>query len=193
MDTVNPLVGDTLELRPLSAEALAAWAAADGEGLRRATGALFPDPPAPPPLMEDALPFMRDRLRAHPDEFGLWAWLCVLRAGGEAVGSAGFGGHPDEDGFLVLGYAIRPEFEGAGLATEAAGLLTAWGLARPGVAGVRITAAADNPASRRVAAKAGFTEVGRARDEEVGELVVLERRGPAPLPTDAGDAADTPR
>ncbi|MFC7307027.1 GNAT family N-acetyltransferase [Streptomyces monticola] len=176
MDHLTPLTGGRVEMRPLTADALTAWTAGDRPALERLTGAVFPDPPAPPPLMEDALPFMRDRMREHPDELGLWAWLCVRTANGRAVGSAGFGGHPDEDGFLVLGYAVYPDCAGAGLASEAALLLADWALGRPDVTGIRITAQVHNPASLRVAAKAGFVAVGRAQDPEAGEVVILERR-----------------
>lgn len=176
MNDLGPLIGDSVEMRPLTGDALTAWADGDREAVERLTRAVFPDPLVAPPLMDDALPFMRDRLLDNPDEVGLWSWLCVRRATGEAVGSAGFGGPPDEEGFLVLGYAIYPGFAGAGYASQAASLLREWGLSRPGVAGIRVTAPVDHPASLRVAAKAGFVPVGKAHDAEAGEVVVLEAR-----------------
>ncbi|MFC7308132.1 GNAT family N-acetyltransferase [Streptomyces monticola] len=176
MNELRPLSGSRVELRPLTADAVAAWIEGDRAAVGHLTGAVFPDPPVAPPLMDDALPFMRDRLREHPDEVGLWAWLCVLETTGEVVGSAGFGGRPDSDGLLVLGYAMYPGFAGMGYASETAALLAEWGLTQPGVRGIRVTAQTTNPASLRVAAKAGFVEVGKTDDPEVGELIVLERR-----------------
>ena len=132
--------------------------------------------------MDDALPFMRDRLREHPEEEGLWPWLSVLRETGEAVGSAGFSGLADAEGLLTLGYATYPEFGGLGYASEAAALLAGWGLARPGVEGIRATVPVAHEASLRVAAAAGLARVGTVQDPEVGEVVVLERRSSVSSP-----------
>ena len=115
---------DRLELRPLTADALDALILRDQRRLEAVTGARFPDPLLPPPLMDDALPFMRDRLRTDPGELGWWAWLIIARATREAVGSLGFGGRPDGEGIVVLGYAVYPACEGQGYATEAARTLT---------------------------------------------------------------------
>ncbi len=130
--------------------------------------------------MDDALPLMRDRLREHPEETGLWAWLCVIRATDQAVGSAGFTGLPDAERLVTLGYAIYPEFAGRGYASEAAALLAAWALGLPGVEGIRATVPVGHGASLRVAAAAGLSPVGTAHDREAGEVVVLERRSSHP-------------
>jgi RimJ/RimL family protein N-acetyltransferase len=164
-----------LTLHPLDAAALEAFVAGDTDRLEALTGATFSRPLAAPPLMADALPFMRDRLRAQPDELGLWAWLMVDEER-RAVGSAGFGGAPDEAGWLVLGYAVYPQFEGRGYAAEAAGALVAWALGRPGVAGVRATIPPGHARSLRVAEKAGLAVIGRDVDPEVGEVLVLGAR-----------------
>ena len=63
----STIATDRLELPPLSAAAVPALIAGDGEPLTALTGAVFPLPVRPPPLMEDALPFFRDRLREEPD------------------------------------------------------------------------------------------------------------------------------
>src|SRR5262245_27035409 len=72
-------------------------------------------------------------------------WLAQLRAGGAdswtlgfgvllletdaIIGSAGFKGPPDADGMVEIAYGIDPEFQGRGLATEAASELEAIALA----------------------------------------------------------------
>ncbi|GAA4964617.1 GNAT family N-acetyltransferase [Kineococcus glutinatus] len=169
------LSGELLDLHPLGADALAAWVDGDAAALTALTGAVFPDPAVAPPLMDDALPFVRDRLRGHPAELGWWAWLCVDRAGGEVVGSAGFAGPPGADGAVVLGYATYPRHAGRGAASEAADLLAGWALRQPGVRVVRVTVPVDHVASLRVAARAGFTRTGTGTDPEAGEVAVLER------------------
>lgn len=61
------LATERLELQPLSPDSLDAFVAGDVDRLRALTGAAFPVPLVPPPLMDDVLAFFRDRLRAHPD------------------------------------------------------------------------------------------------------------------------------
>ena len=162
---------------PLTADALDALIRRDRARLETLTGARFADPLLPPPLMDDALPFLRDRLRAEPEELlGWWAWLMVTRSAREAVGSVGLGGKPDGEGTVVIGYAVYPTFEGRGYATEAARALAAWALEQAGVTRVRATIPPGHMPSLRVAEKAGMRQVGTARDDEVGEVLVLEAR-----------------
>ncbi len=165
---------ERLDLSPLAVEAIEALMAGDRARLAALTGAVFPTPLVPPSMMEDALPFIRDRLRAEPREAAWWSWLLVRRDTGQAVGSVGFGGPPDDDGATVIGYAIYPEFQGRGLATEATRALVAWALAQPGARYVRATIPPANAPSRRVAEGAGLRQVATAWDDEVGEVLVYE-------------------
>ncbi len=127
------------------------------------------------PSEVDAQVFFATQLRADPDARGWWIWGATL-AGGDDVGSGGFGGRPAEDGRLTVGYGIHPEHRGRGYATELLDLLATWGLAQPGIESIRATIRPDNVASMRVAEKAGFRPTGeRLQDEEHGELLVFER------------------
>ena len=175
MDMLSLMLStDRLTLAPLTAEALDALVVGDRARLEALTGARFSEPLQPPPLMADALPFMRDRLRAEPREVGWWAWLIVVRATREAVGSVGLGGRPDAAGAVSLGYSIYPAFEGQGYATEAARALAAWALEQPEVTRVRATIPPGHVPSLRVAEKVGMRQVGTAHDDEVGEVLVFE-------------------
>ncbi len=165
---------DRLDLRPLSADAVQALIDGDLERLQGLTGAVFPLPLEAPPEMSDALPYFVERLRAEPEIAPWWARLLVRRETREAVGSAGFGGGPDEAGTVVIGYSVYPVFHGHGYATEAVRGLVGWALAQPGVARVRATITPDNVASLRVAEKAGLVRVGTDVDEEAGEVEVWE-------------------
>jgi ribosomal-protein-alanine N-acetyltransferase len=165
---------DRLDLPPLTPAALQALIEADPDRLTALTGAVFPLPVEAPPLMGDALPFFRDRLRDHPEEAAWWARLLVRRDTREAVGSAGFAGPPDETGTVTVGYAVYPACQGLGFATEAVRVLVLWALAQPGVARVRATIPPNNAPSRRVAERAGLRPVGTAHDAEAGEVEVWE-------------------
>ena len=165
---------ERLDLSPLAVEAIDALLAGDRPRLAALTGAVFPTPLVPPPMMDDALPFIRDRLRDEPAEAAWWSWLLVRRDTDRAVGSVGFGGPPDADGAVVVGYAVYPEFQGQGFATEATRALVAWALAQPGARLVRATIPPENAPSRRVAEGAGLRQVGIGWDDEVGEVLVYE-------------------
>ena len=174
----DPIATEGLILPPLGADAIQTLIDADGARLKALTGARFPRPVAPPPLMDDALPVFRDRLREDPALAPWWVRLIVRRDGGEAVGSAGLTGRPDAAGVVVVGYAVYPEFQGHGYATEAVRALVAWALGQPAVAAVRATVPPGNAPSLRVVAKAGFRRAGGIVDDEEGELEVWEiRRG----------------
>src|SRR5512146_2736865 len=87
-----------LVLLSLTPEAIDALLDGDGARLATLTDARFPSPLRPPPLTEDVLPLVRERLRADPAQEGWWTWLVIRKDTKEAVGSVGFGGGPDEDG-----------------------------------------------------------------------------------------------
>jgi RimJ/RimL family protein N-acetyltransferase len=80
-----------------------------------------------------------------------------------------------ERGIAELGYHLAPEARGRGLATAAVRLLSAWSLRTLPIARLQLTTHLDNPASQRVAEKAGFTReaVLRAWADQRGHRVDL--------------------
>jgi RimJ/RimL family protein N-acetyltransferase len=137
-----------LTLRPLAeddAPEVVALFAGDWEAVKQ-TGRM------PWPVEEGAV---RRWLRLHmaPASHG---FLLRGRAGGDALGIAGFGGDADE---AELGYCLGRRFWNRGYATEAVGAM----LARAAAARLRIMNAyafPENPASIRVLEKAGFEDLG---------------------------------
>src|SRR5690606_17215664 len=109
----------------------------------------------------------------------------VFATDGGLVGGAGLMTRVGP-GALEIGYWIHSAHSGRGHATAAAGALARVALALPGIERVVITHDAANPASGRVAAKAGFTEVERVQAERVapGEsgLDVIWERAPLTWP-----------
>jgi RimJ/RimL family protein N-acetyltransferase len=91
-------------------------------------------------------------------------WIHQVVADGVVVGDIGFHGPPSVDGVVEIGYALVEPVHGRGIATAACLRLLslAW---RDGAAAVVAEATPDNPASRRVLAKAGFV----LRDDGVFE------------------------
>jgi RimJ/RimL family protein N-acetyltransferase len=163
-----------LHLFPMSPEAIDALVAGDAVRLRSITGAQFPSPVAPPPYMAESLPVVRSRLRAHAEESAWWNWLVVRQDTGEVVGSVAFGGMPDAQGAVLIGYAMYPERVGSGFATEAVRAMVEWAFAQPGVRVVRALAPVWNTPAVHVAEKIGMRPVASDEDDEIGEVLVYE-------------------
>ncbi len=110
------------------------------------------------------------RYRTEHRELGYTKWRLADR-GGSLVGRAGFG--PRADG-RELGYTLRRDAWGQGLATEIAQALVAWHRAHaPGVA-LHAYVAVENAASRRVLAKVGFEPIASEVHHGVpSELLLL--------------------
>jgi ribosomal-protein-alanine N-acetyltransferase len=161
-----------LVLLSLTADAIDALLTGDAARLAALTDAGFPQPLRPPPLTEDVLPMVRDRLRADPSQDGWWTWLVVRKDTRDAVGSAGFGGGPDDEGAVMIGYATYPTAERHGFATEAAGALARWALAQPGVVRVCASLPPDNSAAIRVAEKVGMKLLGTVWEEDLDEVLL---------------------
>jgi hypothetical protein len=79
-----------VRLQPLSAGALDALAAHDGPRFRAVTGLAVGDEVRPPPLMQDALPFVAEQVRSQPESADWWMWAVALD--GRFAGTVGFAG-----------------------------------------------------------------------------------------------------
>jgi ribosomal-protein-alanine N-acetyltransferase len=170
---------DRLTIFPLELPAVEAIVVGDAAALERLTGAIFPRPASPPPYMTGALPVVRERLRAHPDETAWWNWLIVERETRKAVGSVAFGGQANPDGAVLIGYAMYPEFEGHGYATEAVRAMIGWAFQQPGVKVVRALAPVWNTPAVRVAENVGMHPVAADEDDDIGEVLVYAVSAPA--------------
>jgi len=147
----------------------------------RLLGASVPDN-WPPETAADVLPLFLSWLEAAPpDRLGWFGWYAlahrdenqvndVTPPGPPAppcprvlVGGGGFLG-PPRDGAAKMGYAVLPQFQRRGYATEIVRALVSWAIGQPGV--VRLVAETEwaNPASVRVLEKAGFRPVGPAAE-----------------------------
>ena len=165
-----------LILVPFEAEAIDALLRGDETQVAQLTGYSFPSPLQPPPLMGDVLPLVRDRLRADPASLGWWTWLAADRSTRRVTGALGFGGPPDAEGAVMIGYATYPGADHRGFATEATEALVEWALAQPGVDRVCASIPPDNVPARRVAEKVGMRIAGTVWEEEIDEVLLYERR-----------------
>lgn len=83
----------------------------------------------------------------------------ILTPQGDVLGACGLMSRQGPDVYEI-GYWVRSTQAGKGYASAAASRLATAGLGQPGIDRIEIHHDVDNPASGRVAAKAGFREIG---------------------------------
>jgi [ribosomal protein S5]-alanine N-acetyltransferase len=88
--------------------------------------------------------------------YGMQYGPVFLRSSGELVGCCGFRPRPATPGTLELGFLLRPQFWGLGLATEAARAAVEHGFGALGATAVFAGHHPENLGSRRVLEKLGF-------------------------------------
>ena len=115
----------------------------------------------PSPYTEDDAREYIDRTRQGWLEGTTSNFAVVL--GGAAVGSIGVQWADPEQGVAEVGYWVAPEARGKGICTRALRLVSRWVLGQDGMERLQLRADEQNPASRKVAENAGFTQEGVLR------------------------------
>jgi len=138
------------------------------------------------PVFPEGLPWWLEELRADPSMIGWANWIFVLKEENIVVGDGGFKGKPRPDGSVEIGYAIVPEFQNQGFATEATAAMIAWAFGHPEVESVCAHTLADGVESINVLKKHGMSFVSSHHDPEDGEVFLwrlLRTTHTTPLPT----------
>jgi len=91
-------------------------------------------------------------------------FVIVERASGQAVGTIGFFGPPDETGTVMIGYGLVEPARGHGYATEALRALVGYAAGQPGAKRMIADPEKGNAPSQRVLSKAGFTQTHETDD-----------------------------
>ncbi|WP_456566353.1 GNAT family N-acetyltransferase [Blastococcus sp. SYSU D00695] len=129
------------------------WRAAQDETMRRWGGPVLAS-------REDAVAWVAGRLTPPPDRVG---WAVVDAAGGALLGSVGLHAVDLAEGQAMVGYWTVAAARGRGVAARAVDRVCRELFATTPVDRVELCHAIANPASGRVAEKAGFTWEGRLR------------------------------
>jgi RimJ/RimL family protein N-acetyltransferase len=93
----------------------------------------------------------------------LWAFAVTDAATGEVLGSCGIGWQDRVQSVAEIGYWVRSQTRGRGIATRAVRLASRWAFDACGVLRLQLRADTENAASLRVAERAGFRREGILR------------------------------
>ena len=135
----------------------------------------------PPEYRKEVSPEWLARLDASADiDPWVHGFAIRLRAIGAVIGTAGFTGPPDANGEVEIAYAVDPEYQGRGYATEAADALVNYAYGFETVRLVRAHTLPVSSASTRVLSKCGFERVGEIVDPNDGPVWRWVKRKSAP-------------
>ncbi len=118
----------------------------------------------------DAIFWMRDYMREHPDAIGWWNYLIVHQQDVRVIGSCGYKGPPIINGEVEIGYEIADGYQLQGLATEAARALVTHAFSFEAVTAVIAQTLAEENASVSLLRRLGFQFEGEHIDIEDGKL-----------------------
>ena len=116
-------------------------------------------------------PYTRNDAVEFVDSSSVRVWpgfeVAIVDADDDLVGTCGLRIRDEESAVTEIGYMVSPRARGRGIATRATLLLIdySWSI---GARRIALDAHADNPASRRVAARCGFVEEGILRSARIG-------------------------
>ncbi|HTU68370.1 MAG TPA: GNAT family N-acetyltransferase [Steroidobacteraceae bacterium] len=105
-----------------------------------------------------------------------WIHGFTVTLDGTAIGACSFKGPPDAQGMVEIAYAIDPEYQNRGFATEAAAALARHALDSGDVRVVRAHTLPEANASTHVLEKCGFQFFGEVVDPEDGRIWRWELR-----------------
>ncbi len=127
-------------------------------------------------VSDDWLAMVRNATQPDPWVLG---FTMIKRDDERVVGQCGFKGPPDADGIVEIAYAVDPDFQRRGYATEAATALVTYAFSNVGVRLVYAHTLPEANASTRVLTKCGFERVGEVIDPDDG-LVWRWQKNPLP-------------
>lgn len=118
----------------------------------------------------EAMAWMRDFLLEHPDQLGWWSFLTIHQNDHRLIGTCGYKGVPDPDGFVEIGYEIAPAYQGRGFATEVARALVDRAFMHEAVKSVLAHTLAEENASVKVLRRLNFVFTEEVIDPEDGTI-----------------------
>ena len=119
-------------------------------------------------VFPESVPFSLKMLEKNPLILNWGMHVILLKAENKIIGTGGFKGVVDENGMVEIGYAIAPEYQNQGFATEAANGMIDYSFSHDFVKTVDAHTLAEENASCKVLQKCGLTKIGEKFDKEDG-------------------------
>ncbi len=173
---------DRTRLTPITFELAEGMLARDHTVLETESRLRFPHPFQVPPMMDDFLPAIVQRLQSQPDQVGWWGWLFYEKDSHKVLGSVRVSGPPDETGSVGIAFSIYENLENKGYTKEASKAVVDWILAQKGVKSLRMTIHPKNFAAVRIAQHTKFELKGTVYDQVIGEVHLYEAKKRVILP-----------
>lgn len=104
----------------------------------------------------DFLPMYAQMLTNDPAQLGWGVWLIIHPTDSILIGDLGFGGKPDEQGIVEMGYEVLPAYRHQGYAFEAVQALVDWAFNQPALKRIIAHSPQNNTASIRILEKLGM-------------------------------------
>lgn len=111
-----------------------------------------------------------EMLKANPENLHWGMRIFVHKKDNKIVGYGGFKGAANENGMVEIGYAIAPEYQNRGLASEAAKGMIDFGFLHSFVKAIDAHTLAKENASVKVLQKCGMIKIGEKFDTEDGDI-----------------------
>ena len=109
----------------------------------------------PSPDRVEVLPTSIEKLQDNPSDLGWFVWLMLHPTAG-AIGELGFGGPPNADGVVEIGYHVARDYRRRGSGFEAVRSLVDWAVEPPKSRWITAYCAEDNTPSKRIVPKLGM-------------------------------------
>ena len=176
---------DRTLVTPLTSEIAEGMIARDHTMLNTEFRLKFPNPFQVPPMMDDFLPAVVQRMKYQPEQVGWWGWLFFEKITRDVLGSVGVSGPPDDTGAVGIAFSVYENQENQGYTKEATKAVVDWILAQQGVKSLRMTVRPKNFAAVRIAQHCKFDLKGTVVDQAVGEVHLYEAKARIIMPSPA--------
>ena len=118
----------------------------------------------------EAVSYSQKLLASNPQILRWSMHVFLHKADHTIIGNGGYKGLPDADGMVEIGYAVAPDYQNLGLATEAALGMIKNAFSYDIVRMVEAHTLAEENASVKVLRKCGMHNVGEKHDPEDGHI-----------------------
>ncbi|MDB9309455.1 GNAT family N-acetyltransferase [Aphanizomenon sp. CS-733/32] len=147
-----------LKIFPCSLEVSQAAVSKDKLQVEKLLGANVPDDWFAADVL-DFLPIYAQMLQDNPNQIGWGVWLIILIDNSTLIGDLGFGGKPDEQGTVEMGYEVLSAYRHQGYAFEAVQALVNFAITDPKLKRIISYCPQDNFASQRILEKLGMQQI----------------------------------